>query len=213
MPVSLPLSLQGATARDADPRRCDQPWYYWYRYTGAARKFNVLVKGDYAYVRGYWNNELDGRTWAGVRYPTVRLPLESLAVPGSRSYSMPWAQDAWSDWVQQATGTVVDNPYFRPDPKYLDDSIGTIKLWWGYQPAALPTGWRLCDGQYGTFDLRDKFVKALGSDYPGATGGRNTLQTTKMSTLAGNFPVVTDTENQPAYVSLAYIQRTDQRTP
>lgn len=124
--------LEASTSQhflQGDPRRYDQPWFYWYRYTGAARKFNVLVKGDYAYIRGYWNNELDGRTWAGVKYPTVRLPLESLAVPGSRSYNMPWAQDAWGDWVQQATGTVVDNAYFRPDPKYLDEPFGRVASW------------------------------------------------------------------------------------
>ena len=29
-----------------------------------------------------------------------------------------------------------------------------------YTPViSLPNGWRLCNGQYGTFDLRDKFVK------------------------------------------------------
>ena len=126
-----------------DPHRFDKPWFYWYSYTGAAKVYQLLIKSGHAYVRGYYNNELDGRTWAGVRYPTVALPLESLAVPGNPSYNMPWMQDAWGDWVQYATGTVVDNAYFRPDPKYLDDPIGTIKLWYGYQPAALPNGWRL----------------------------------------------------------------------
>ena len=39
----------------------------------------------------------------------------------------------------------------------------------------IPTGWALCDGQNGTPDLRDRFIKgaASGAD-PGATGGAAT---------------------------------------
>jgi hypothetical protein len=48
---------------------------------------------------------------------------------------------------------------------------GIIVMWSGTL-ASVPTGWALCDGQNGTPDLRDKFVKgwAAGVD-PGGTGG------------------------------------------
>jgi hypothetical protein len=51
---------------------------------------------------------------------------------------------------------------------------GIILMWAGLL-SAIPGGWVLCDGQNGTPDLRDKFVKgaAAGAD-PGATGGSAT---------------------------------------
>jgi microcystin-dependent protein len=48
---------------------------------------------------------------------------------------------------------------------------GLICLWYG-SVASIPTGWHLCDGTYGTPDLRDKFVFGAGGGYAvGATGG------------------------------------------
>lgn len=51
---------------------------------------------------------------------------------------------------------------------------GLIVMWAGLL-ANIPTGWALCDGQNGTPDLRDKFIKgwADGVD-PGGTGGNLT---------------------------------------
>jgi hypothetical protein len=51
---------------------------------------------------------------------------------------------------------------------------GLIVMWAGLI-SAIPTGWRLCDGQNGSPDLRSRFVKgsAAGQD-PGGTGGAAT---------------------------------------
>jgi hypothetical protein len=51
---------------------------------------------------------------------------------------------------------------------------GLIVMWGGLV-AAIPAGWLLCNGQNGTPDLRDRFIKgaAAGAD-PGATGGAAT---------------------------------------
>lgn len=51
---------------------------------------------------------------------------------------------------------------------------GAIVMWSGLL-ANIPTGWLLCDGQNGTPDLRDRFVRgaAAGQD-PGGTGGAAT---------------------------------------
>lgn len=46
---------------------------------------------------------------------------------------------------------------------------------WSGTIASIPSGWALCDGQNGTPDLRDKFIKSVGaSENPGATGGAAT---------------------------------------
>ncbi len=55
---------------------------------------------------------------------------------------------------------------------YLDDKIGTIKIWSG-NVADIPPGWALCDGVANAagsgYDLSARFVK--GGNTPGVTGG------------------------------------------
>lgn len=52
--------------------------------------------------------------------------------------------------------------------------IGIIVMWGGLL-AAIPAGWALCDGQNGTPDLRDRFVKgASNGQNPGNTAGSAT---------------------------------------
>ena len=46
---------------------------------------------------------------------------------------------------------------------------GIIVMWAGLL-VTIPIGWLLCDGQNGTPDLRDRFIKGTGSN-PGTTGG------------------------------------------
>jgi hypothetical protein len=53
---------------------------------------------------------------------------------------------------------------------------GLICMWHGLL-SAIPAGWVLCDGQNGTPDLRDRFVKGAAAEAnPGATGGAATHQ-------------------------------------
>ena len=48
---------------------------------------------------------------------------------------------------------------------------GIITLWNG-AVAAIPSGWKLCDGNNGTPDLRNRFVVGAGDTYAvGASGG------------------------------------------
>ncbi len=48
---------------------------------------------------------------------------------------------------------------------------GVIVMWSGTL-ATIPSGWALCDGNSGTPDLRDKFIKGCSAaQNPGATGG------------------------------------------
>lgn len=44
---------------------------------------------------------------------------------------------------------------------------------WGGLVASIPQGWALCNGQNGTPDLRDKFIKGANGN-PGTTGGAAT---------------------------------------
>lgn len=54
-----------------------------------------------------------------------------------------------------------------------ENEAHAIVLWHG-PLVDIPTGWLLCDGNNGTPDLRDRFVKGVGNS-PGATGGQNTF--------------------------------------
>ena len=54
---------------------------------------------------------------------------------------------------------------------------GMIMAWYGNGNP--PTGWKICDGQNGTPDLRDRFIVGAGKSYgKGATGGANTVTLT-----------------------------------
>lgn len=55
---------------------------------------------------------------------------------------------------------------------------GMIMMWYG-DANYPPRGWRICNGQYGTPDLRDRFIVGAGASYgKGATGGLNTVKLT-----------------------------------
>jgi len=56
--------------------------------------------------------------------------------------------------------------------------VGTITMWGG-DVADIHPNWAVCDGQYGTPDLRDRFIVGAGSFYEkGQTGGRSSVQLT-----------------------------------
>ncbi len=56
--------------------------------------------------------------------------------------------------------------------------LGGIIMWSG-KANMIPDGWALCDGQYGTPDLRGRFVLGVGGSYGvGATGGSETVTLT-----------------------------------
>ena len=69
------------------------------------------------------------------------------------------------------------------DARLSDSSLfvtGMIMLWYG-SVASIPNGWRLCDGNNGTPDLRSRFVVGAGtggSYSPGDTGGANSVTLT-----------------------------------
>jgi len=63
----------------------------------------------------------------------------------------------------------------------VNEKAGLIGLWLG-DPAILPANWALCDGNNGTNDLRDKFIKiALDSSELNGIGGSNTHTHTAVS--------------------------------
>lgn len=107
---------------------------------------------------------------------------------------------------------------------------GTIALFWGLL-AAIPTGWKSCDGTLGTPDLRDKFILGAGGhEAPHNTGGASshnhdfTSDTHTHQQPAGtdyaagadwnkitNTAVLTGTTNNatmlPPYFALIYVQK------
>lgn len=56
--------------------------------------------------------------------------------------------------------------------------VGSI-IWWKGTDATLPSGWKICNGQTGTSDYRDRFVIGAGGSYAvGWTGGPATYNGT-----------------------------------
>lgn len=108
--------------------------------------------------------------------------------------------------------------------------VGTITLWFG-AIVDIPVGWKLCDGNNGTPDLRDRFVVGAGDSYnPADSGGAVSHNHTFTSnghthTLPGGSDIATgadfadDTDSQtdsgttstdnhlPPYYALPFIMR------
>ena len=73
--------------------------------------------------------------------------------------------------------------------------VGIICMWGG-SVISIPVGWQLCDGSYGTPDLRNMFIIGAGSTYsPGNTGGNAsiTLNTTNLPSHAHSFTATGNT--------------------
>jgi len=108
---------------------------------------------------------------------------------------------------------------------------GIITIWSG-AIVNIPAGWKLCDGNNGTPDLRDRFLVGAGDTYAvDATGGANThthtftsdghFHTIPAGALVGSGPAYGDTTDTktdsgttfsanhlPPYYALAYIMKT-----
>lgn len=128
-------------------------------------------------------------------------------------------------WINSTTGEVFRDNGATWDNLNLGIPQGTIVMWSGLI-AAIPAGWKLCDGTSGTPDLRDRFVRgsAAGID-PGVVGGADThthngitgvnTGTTFLAAGAVVAPLdphvhafVTDPGSTlPAYFALAFIMK------
>lgn len=111
---------------------------------------------------------------------------------------------------------------------------GLIVMWAGLV-ADIPTGWALCDGQNGTPDLRNRFIKGASGE-AGATGGSSThthaahtmgaiaataTAAVKVGTSGANAaaqahthaaPTITDHDtpnSEPPYYALCFIQKVE----
>lgn len=106
-----------------------------------------------------------------------------------------------------------------------------IMLWSG-AIADIPAGYRLCDGNAGTPDLRNRFIVGAGTSYaPDDTGGANTHThpftsdthdndipagtgvgagptRTRQSTLVTDSGTTDPSNHRPTYYALAYIMKT-----
>ena len=70
---------------------------------------------------------------------------------------------------------------------------------WGGLVASIPAGWALCNGQNGTPDLRDMFIKGASGD-PGATGGSATHTHADHTGVINHTHPVNVTDPQHAHV-------------
>lgn len=88
--------------------------------------------------------------------PTLALPLRGAWSRAETNFA--WAETRLAALESASSGV----------------PTGCIVMWSGTL-ASVPSGWALCDGQNGTPDLRDRFIKgwAAGVD-PGGTGGSAT---------------------------------------
>lgn len=77
--------------------------------------------------------------------------------------------------LPQSAGHVANKAYV--DQTILTAALprGSIIMWYGTE-SELPISWKVCDGRFGTPDLRDKFIMGAGqSAVLGQTGGANFL--------------------------------------
>lgn len=85
------------------------------------------------------------------------------------------------------TGTVAQINYYTANHSIFQGIVdgtdtsrtipsGVIVMWSG-SPAAVPTGWSVCDGTNGTPDLRDRFVLGSPDGTTGAAGTSHTATT------------------------------------
>ena len=76
---------------------------------------------------------------------------------------------------------------------------GGIIMWSG-TVANIPSGWYLCNGSYGTPDLRDRFVVGAGSSYnPGNTGGSETVSISTSNMPSHNHSVSSHSHTIPSH--------------
>ena len=69
--------------------------------------------------------------------------------------------------------------------------IGGIIMWSGTIAAAEAlTNWKICDGQNGTPDLRDKFVLGVGSSVAGSTANKGDTGGSNSITLAEGLSLI-----------------------
>lgn len=111
----------------------------------------------------------------------------------------------------------VDDVYNKSETREYVNSVvpkGTIVLWRGTS-ATIPNGWVLCDGSYGTPDLRNRFVVGAGDEYSvGNIGGVKNYSLKQFNHTGGNwvedlwaFKTVTTLDNRPPYYALCYIMK------
>ena len=85
--------------------------------------------------------------------------------------------EGYWDYVYSNT----DGAFLPASPFKSQSPIGLIALWLG-STSAIPVGWYLCDGNNGTPDLRDKFLKVINNTSElGDTGGSNTHSHTPLT--------------------------------
>lgn len=124
--------------------------------------------------------------------------------------------------------------------KYVDDNLvsipsGLIAMWSGAF-GAIPAGWVVCDGNNGTPNLVDKFIRAsaaaagatggndamahthtgpnhqhnIPTNRTGESGARETVLTDTITGLggSGNTGAASNDDNKPAYYTLIFIMKT-----
>lgn len=72
--------------------------------------------------------------------------------------------------------------------------VGTIIFWHG-NSSKIPPGWEVCDGNNGTPNLLDRFIKSVpdSSTDPGTTGGENSKTLTTSQLPSHNHTASADT--------------------
>lgn len=106
----------------------------------------------------------DGSRWAGGLGRVTEIDSASGNVTVESSYWDYLTVDAY-------TKQEIDDKIATIGSSVGGVPLGAIMIWSG-SADDIPTGWALCDGQDGRYDLRDKFILAAGPNHPvGETGG------------------------------------------
>lgn len=150
---------------------------------------NIIIKG----VNLSGGNLSDGVVIIdGEIFPFIGGPLADTVRIKETSVNVPYNEDAdndgaldtkAADTVREAVPSDASDPAFTADEYLLSSFVrvpslqqiapplGAVQMYHG-DPADLPYFWKVCDGQNGTPDLRDKFIAGAGGAYNlAATGG------------------------------------------
>lgn len=147
----------------------------------------------------------DGSRWAGGLGRVTEFDSASGNVTVENSYWDYLTVDAY-------TKQEIDDKIMTIGSSVGGVPLGAIMIWSGSEDD-IPTGWALCDGQDGRFDLRHKFVLGAGPNHPvGETGGSEEVELT-IGQLANHRHI----EYAPRKTSrgvfpMGYIQDIDQET-
>lgn len=152
-------------------------------------------------------------------FPNVRAKLNQILqaiVSKNSGTSAPTEPFPFMWWVDEGSGTIFirnsTNTQWQTFATFENDNYNffgafqrNMVIMWSGPESGIPEGWRICDGQEGTPDLRSRFVNGAGPGGPavGETGGEERVRLRERQMPSHNHQViyqVTDPGHDHSYI-------------